>query len=70
MINGMGVMAQFALQKICGAHVSLGSWVAVWKVSAEVRLPYKTLRDRGHPRTYVECRYCCKSILGDLSEQY
>ena len=39
MINGMGAMAQFALQKICGAHVSLGSWAAVQKAAAEVRPP-------------------------------
>jgi hypothetical protein len=50
MINGMGAMAQFALQKICGALVSIGSWVAVRKASAEVRLPSKTLRDRGQTR--------------------
>jgi hypothetical protein len=28
-----------------------------------VRLSSKTLRDRGHPGTAAQCRYCCKGLL-------
>src|SRR5262249_27476043 len=28
-----------------------------------IRLPSKTLRDRGHPSSAGKCRFCCKSLF-------